>query len=375
MRRVLAFAVVLSAAGVVTGCTRRTPRATAVRTPTATAVSQTTSLSTTKSSAYAAPSIAVDSGEATAAAVAAARDAVDVTTSRDVVGSFGRALAEQVNSLSRVPTGAAGSLAVPIKDLTLNVAHESDAWVTGSRKMLDHDILARVTIINGVRTEPGEFDDCVALGSNTEFKCSGTLVAKNVVVSAGHCRLLTRALFGPSISEPGQRIVAVRGTPVVHATYDIAVVILAEDVAVPPRAIASSTLLASSRFIQLVGFGTTTPEGAGFGGVRMKVAVPIEAMDCGLAEQAKYNCSLGGELVAGHPLAEAAGAGACFGDSGGPGYVLDPATAKWRLAGAARGPVSKADGSGQVPCGQGSLYVRVDKVDSWIRSVPGGHWK
>src|SRR5262249_26076766 len=43
----------------------------------------------------------------------------------------------------------------------------------------------RDRIVGGIAT--GDFPDCVAIGSADGWCCSGTLVASNVVVTAGHC--------------------------------------------------------------------------------------------------------------------------------------------------------------------------------------------
>jgi V8-like Glu-specific endopeptidase len=46
-------------------------------------------------------------------------------------------------------------------------------------------ISERTRIVGGVPT--ADFPDCVAVGTETGWCCTGTLVARNVVVTAGHC--------------------------------------------------------------------------------------------------------------------------------------------------------------------------------------------
>src|SRR5213078_3032674 len=59
------------------------------------------------------------------------------------------------------------------------------------------------------------------------------------------------------------------------------------------------------------------------------------------------------------------GADSCFGDSGGPVYVATPDGP------ALIGVVSRGLALPAAPCGNGGVYVRVDKVLSWIQSVTG----
>jgi secreted trypsin-like serine protease len=71
---------------------------------------------------------------------------------------------------------------------------------------------------------------------------------------------------------------------------------------------------------------------------------------------------VGLELVAGRPLLAR---DSCTGDSGGPFYVQDGAN--WLLAAA----TSRATDSSMSNCGDGGVYVRVDRYRSWIDSIAG----
>src|SRR5688572_29645687 len=61
------------------------------------------------------------------------------------------------------------------------------------------------------------------------------------------------------------------------------------------------------------------------------------------------------------------GADSCFGDSGGPVYVDTEDGHGHALLGV----VSRGLALPAAPCGNGGVYVRVDKVISWIQSVTG----
>ena len=70
--------------------------------------------------------------------------------------------------------------------------------------------------------------------------------------------------------------------------------------------------------------------------------------------------SPGGEFVAGGGNKDS-----CFGDSGGPVYLDTP-----------RGPivvgaVSRGTDNSPTPCGGGGIYVRTDKIVSWLESTTG----
>ena len=80
-------------------------------------------------------------------------------------------------------------------------------------------------------------------------------------------------------------------------------------------------------------------------------------------DHASYGCDKGLEIVAGRPLLQR---DSCTGDSGGPFYVEDKAK-RWHLAGA----TSRATDSAQNNCGDGGIYVRIDRYLDWIESIPG----
>lgn len=227
-------------------------------------------------------------------------------------------------------------------------------------------------IVGGVPTN--EFPDCVAVGSAGGWCCTGTLVARNVVVTAGHCRggCSSRIFIGKNVALPGE-IVNV-ASAVRHPAYgqggkhnDLAVLILARDVtSVNPRRIATSAMVNNVTSVRVVGYGNTDPESTTGYGIRRMVDVPVASASCSTVQaQTKYGCDAGLELVAGKPLLNK---DSCNGDSGGPIYIKSGAT--WYVAGA----TSRATNNSTRPCGDGGIYVRLDKYATWIRSVPGGHW-
>ena len=97
--------------------------------------------------------------------------------------------------------------------------------------------------------------------------------------------------------------------------------------------------------------------------------MPVASADCrgevdGEDDNVTYGCDVGLELVAGRPLLAR---DSCTGDSGGPFYVLDKTGNQWLLAAA----TSRATDSSMSSCGDGGVYVRVDRYRGWIDAIPG----
>lgn len=222
-------------------------------------------------------------------------------------------------------------------------------------------------IVGGVPS-PG-FPDCVAIGTDAGWCCSGTLVAPNVVVTAAHCvagGCSRRVFTGEDVAFPGDgQVIAVRDA-VAHPGYrppspvnDIAVLILAEAADVAPRGIAGADAVRAAATVRLAGYGNTDPLSSGGYGRRRMVDVPIASTD------PRYGADAATEFVAGAPFLDR---DSCNGDSGGPAYVH--AGDDWYLAGA----TSRATASSRRPCGDGGVYTTVSAHLDWVRSVPGGRW-
>jgi hypothetical protein len=219
----------------------------------------------------------------------------------------------------------------------------------------------------------GRFPDCVAVGSvvngTNRFCCTGTLIADNVVVTAGHCFFCigggaaTAVVFvGNNITKEGKTY---RGRAIVHPEYgengaanDLALIFLDEKVTgVKPRKLASSSQIDALTFVRVVGFGNSNYESTSGFGVKRMVDTPIASVGCRGDHQAKYGCNEGKELVAGFL---GLGPDSCNGDSGGPIYALVGEDARddeaWLLVGA----TSRATAGASRPCGDGGIYERLD---------------
>jgi secreted trypsin-like serine protease len=224
-------------------------------------------------------------------------------------------------------------------------------------------IADRDRIVGGIPTS--DYPDCVATGGEDNWCCTGTLVAPNVVVTAGHCYdpCAKRVFIGDDVTKPeaGREIEVARA--VRHPEFnrstlenDLTVLVLAEDANVEPRAFAEDGMLEAASSIRLAGYGNTDVWSSGGFGIRRMVDVPLASND------PKYGANVEYEFVAGSPFLDR---DSCNGDSGGPAYVK--ADGQWYLAGA----TSRATASTVRQCGDGGIYVRVRAFEDWIRSVPG----
>lgn len=249
-----------------------------------------------------------------------------------------------------------------------------DARYLANARLLAQRTGGGLRIIGGEVVPPGQFLDCVAVGNDQQWACTGTLIAANVVITAGHCAdSATRIYIGRDVSKKGTVVKVAQS--VRHPQYkkqannDLMVLILEQPVAgVAPRALAGKTLIDKASDGRVVGFGNTDLAGQLGYGIKRFVDVPIVSGACkgtvdGQQDRFMYGCDKGQELVAGRPLTAR---DSCTGDSGGPFYVLD-AHGNWLLAGA----TSRATTSAMSNCGDGGVYVRLDRYKTWITGLPG----
>ena len=224
-------------------------------------------------------------------------------------------------------------------------------------------------VVGGTPVPTGEYQDVVAVIAN-DAMCSGTLVAPDVVLTAGHCietHPIGVIVGSVELSRPGGEAIKVKSAtayPSWQQQYDVGVLVLEHPASVKPRAIASACSvkehLTSGTEVRVVGFGLTDAAGTGMNTALHQAMLPVHDTTCTDDPACQPNVAPGGEFTAG-----GMGVDSCFGDSGGP-LLLSTEHGEALI-----GVVSRGEYAGGEPCGGGGVYVRADAVASWIEKTTG----
>jgi len=219
-------------------------------------------------------------------------------------------------------------------------------------------------IVNGetVKSSDPLAKHLVAITDNKWENCTGTLIAKNLVLTAGHCETAGTAMyvaFGLEVSEnnlkkvdrrlvtnyrliPGRQEAANDQTD----TKDLMIVEFEGGLPAgyePAEFLQDSSLLKNEAMVVIVGYGVTDGKKQTGDGILRKVQVPIAEADYSKTE-AKTNESK---------------RGSCQIDSGGPGFLN--ANGKFYLWGV----VSRGDEN----CEEYGVYTKVAPYKDWVDSV------
>ncbi len=235
--------------------------------------------------------------------------------------------------------------------------------------LADPSPLDPAPIIGGTTVPLGRWPDVVAVLSR-DAECTGTLIAPDVVLTAGHCIETnpSEVVVGSvDLGEAGGDVIKVkwsRAYPDWEHRYDVGVLMLEHVARSKPRTIAAACTanarLPVSKTVEVVGFGLTTRTGTGNNTRLHQVSLPIGDPTCTLDPSCAPAIAPNGEFTAGGH-----GGDSCFGDSGGPAYLQTddgPVLV---------GVVSRGLALPGAPCGNGGVYVRADKVVSWIQGITG----
>jgi V8-like Glu-specific endopeptidase len=225
-------------------------------------------------------------------------------------------------------------------------------------------------VIGGSPTGNGMFPSVGALydTTNNAFFCTGTLIAPDAILTAGHC--IEAGAPAPSFTFDNDTRGAVTAVPgeltYVHPMfdinraitdgptqfYDVAIVTLATPITtvvpmvLPSRAEAAR--LTNGKMLTLVGYGQTVDGDAASAGVKYNGNAPIIS-----ASASELQIGTPGQVQN------------CYGDSGGPALV-DLGAGVRAVGVVSRGATTSHN------CTQGGVDTRVDFYVDWIRQHVGG---
>jgi secreted trypsin-like serine protease len=231
-------------------------------------------------------------------------------------------------------------------------------------------------VIGGSNAMAGKWPDVAAIlfpsSSGDQPRCTGTLVAPTVVLTAGHCYdsldspLPDNVLIGTSsLARPGEgETIAIQhgvAFPDAANSEDVAVLVLARPSSHTPRKIATGWArvdIVNGAAVSLVGFGAVNKRGDQFVNELQEAASTITDFDCSLSSGCNTAAQPAGELGAG-----GMGIDTCPGDSGGPLYLVTSYGAL--LAGV----TSRSYDNAVFPCSEGGIYGRPDKIIDWLETT------
>ena len=240
-------------------------------------------------------------------------------------------------------------------------------------------------IVGGADAAPGEYPSVAEVVIGHAFLCSGTLIASNYVLTAGHCGSITggTGVASPAgwpaaaidvyigSTKPGQgehvpvSTVTVEPKYLLNSGYDITLLKLSSNSTKTPTHVVGAGgagLWSAGTLEEIVGFGATQ-EGGDLPDTLQKAKVPITTDAYCAGAYSDFDAT--SMVCAGYPKG---GTDTCQGDSGGPMFGRD-------AAGALKVVGATSFGEGCARPNKPGVYARVggSELREWIRSVaPAG---
>jgi trypsin len=237
-----------------------------------------------------------------------------------------------------------------------------------------------MAVVGGSDAAAGEFPSVAEVVVAKGFLCTGTLIAADTVLSAGHCGSITGgagvaspAAFPPQAidvyigsNKPGEGEQVPVSKVTLHPSYllsdgyDISILKLSRNSTKAPTPVSGATeesLWAPTTLETIVGFGATE-EGGDLPDTLQKAQVPITTD--AYCSNAYSSFESQTQICAGYPQG---GVDTCQGDSGGPMFGRN-------AAGALRVVGATSYGEGCARPNKPGVYARVgdDTLREWIRS-------
>jgi endonuclease G len=233
-------------------------------------------------------------------------------------------------------------------------------------------------VIGGADAKAGKWPDVAAIlfpsSGGDRPRCTGTLVAPTVVLTAGHCfdalapPLPDHVLIGTSsLARPGEgETIPIRhgaAFPDASSSEDVAVLVLERPSTLAPRKIATGWAridIVNGALVSLVGFGAVNKRGDEFVDELQEATSTITDFDCSQSSGCNAAAQPAGELGAGGN-----GIDTCPGDSGGPLYLVT------HYGTLLAGITSRSYDDAVFPCSEGGIYGRPDKIIDWLETTAG----
>jgi trypsin len=232
-------------------------------------------------------------------------------------------------------------------------------------------------VVGGTSAPAGKYTSVAEITFGFGFLCTGTLIAPDYVLTAGHCGSVTGAAVGTPAGWPaaaidvrigsnksgqGERVpvsqVIVQPNYLVNAGYDITLLKLSRNsVNVPTKVANDGTLWAPGTLEKIVGWGATS-EGGSTPDTLQEAQVPITTDAYCAGAYSDFDPKT--MVCAGFPQG---GVDTCQGDSGGPMFGTT-STGALKVVGAT------SFGEGCARAGKPGVYARVADtlLREWIRS-------